>query len=894
MTRVRPLFRCLVALLALTAALPALAQSGAASAEARAAQFVFVIDDSGSMQQTDPNRLAIFAVKSLLAMLDGRDEVSIVRLNGAVEGEAPPPIEPLSRNRSTLERLLDGELASYAGEDTTCRSALRSARRQLDAAYRPNVAQVVLFLTDGECTPDTERPEPAELLQGLRSHQEGLFQLYVVRFQGKRLSPQLPELARVTGGDTIEVGAADATAILHAFAMALSRSQGYAAELLSPQDPEVKAHRGARRVRLLAVTRGEKPQLGFSIRDGQGRAPRAVGQPRDGVHRYGTGQPFRYVALDYRPDIAPMTVQVTGAGNDWKAVALPEYRLFLRTEVFQGACGQGERPVKQVVETGSTVCFQADLKDEGGTTVDGNLTGRELEAELLIRRAGEPASAAKPIPMEPVGQKARFRLERGYLEKGDWLFQPVINLQLAGPDTKLRGPMRYFQVGSIEISTEPASFDFKTLLPGQEVSQSFKLQGNFPRTKAHVELLDRRDVPSCVTFELNGRPEGKPEPLSVGVGNRLTLRVAPYCGPKPFREARKTHRLLLVFEGLAQREVPVTFGLDYDIHVPPEVSLSVDGGDERERLVPILGNHQKDLSLQASVIAGGGWPEDHLRLVLGDRGKVRVGRGEDGGPQVRAEAHPCCTGGSHRAELRLAPASLDGYAPGAEPPAPLILPVRIEVREAGIWACYGYWILRGLAALLLLALLAYGVNIFRNSHFLKPARLAEKLIPLVWTAQGGTVEPKDHKAKVLEMVRQSIPWHKRLTAWTKANPLAVGLPGRVYHESLELLLQPHRDVSRSTALLVPRRAFPDAVSRDPETFTGKLFATTQGGLSFLAVPDKEGRIGRLTLDGGVAYRAASGDPARNGLVRLRGSKLLRRPEDWEPPEDGRPAGWQVG
>jgi Mg-chelatase subunit ChlD len=255
---------------ALLAVLPApvRAQAEAREASTRAAQFVLVIDDSRSMDKTDPNRLAVFAAQALFSMLDDRDEVSIVRLNGPVQGETPPPIEPLATNREAMQRLLGGRIAAYGGNNTTCRSALQATQRLLNQAYRPNVAQVVLFLTDGACTPAaTERPDPAAFLGGLRSHEEDLFQFYLLRFVGLDVSPELGALARQTGGDTIEVGSTDPTAILHAFATALSRSQGYEAALLTPEDPEIAAHRGAKRVRLLAVARGQSPPLGLAVHD---------------------------------------------------------------------------------------------------------------------------------------------------------------------------------------------------------------------------------------------------------------------------------------------------------------------------------------------------------------------------------------------------------------------------------------------------------------------------------------------------------------------------------------------------------------------------------------------------------------------------------------------------
>lgn len=192
-------------------------QTTASSVEARTAQFVLVLDDSGSMDRTDPDRLAVFAVRSLLSLLDDRDEVSIVRLNAPKE-EAPA-IEPLGNNRANLLRRLNlgGELAAYLGENTTCRSALEVAKRLLEEAHRPNVAQVVLFLTDGKCTPADQRPDAAAFLQGLASHGEGLplglregtvSHLAEIQKDGAKVIRQLVHEYRALPQEPIEKGAA--------------------------------------------------------------------------------------------------------------------------------------------------------------------------------------------------------------------------------------------------------------------------------------------------------------------------------------------------------------------------------------------------------------------------------------------------------------------------------------------------------------------------------------------------------------------------------------------------------------------------------------------------------------------------------------------------------------
>src|SRR5690554_2500705 len=205
-------------------------RSELASAQARTAPYIFVVDDSGSMSRAisgqgpaaDPDRLAACAARSTFTLL-------------AVDGEAIVPIAPLGENRKTLEGKLSlkGALAEYAGRSTPCADSLAQVKSALNAAYRPNVAQVVLFMTDGACNRTKFSGEA--FLNGLKSADDELFRFYLLRFDGRAYTRELATLAEQTGGMSIVVNAGDPTGILEPFASALSRSQGYESYLLTPQ-----------------------------------------------------------------------------------------------------------------------------------------------------------------------------------------------------------------------------------------------------------------------------------------------------------------------------------------------------------------------------------------------------------------------------------------------------------------------------------------------------------------------------------------------------------------------------------------------------------------------------------------------------------------------------------
>ena len=70
-------------------------------------QYVFLFDDSGSMNDNDPNRLSLFAVRSLMMMLKD-DEITILRLNDPVnfnDQGSLPEIEPVGTKGTRKKHL---------------------------------------------------------------------------------------------------------------------------------------------------------------------------------------------------------------------------------------------------------------------------------------------------------------------------------------------------------------------------------------------------------------------------------------------------------------------------------------------------------------------------------------------------------------------------------------------------------------------------------------------------------------------------------------------------------------------------------------------------------------------------------------------------------------------
>lgn len=894
----------------LPAELPA--QTVYASAQARTTQYVIVVDDSGSMRvQTregpaaDPERLAIFATRALLSMLDDGDEVTVMRLNGPADGESVTPISALRENRPQLESMLalDGPIAGYPGQRTPCQAALNGLREELNQAYRPHVNQVVLFLTDGEC--NDGNLTAARWLEGVDAHDDELFQFYLLRWAGRQYSQYLVDLTRETGGSVAEVSAGDPTELLGPFASMLSRSQGYEAYRLTPRNRTIPAHRGARRVRLLAVAPDQGEELSIAISaTTRGDEPETMADQRRGLHQYEDGRRYRYSAVDYRPGETPVSVAVSGAGDDWAVVALPEYRLFVDAALHEGLCAaDGEEAL--FAEVGADVCLRMHLVNEHGEAVTGDVAGRGLEGAVTYR--GPDDEAPRGLPASQVDEQAAFRFDRVNLVEGDHLFVPQITLLgRDGEGVTIRGAALNLQVSTRRVNADPARLELGDLHPGTEHFHELTISGNFPSTRGRLTVEGRASVPECVRFALSGVGEGEGQTITAGQTYTVEIHVDPYCGPTsgevPINTAmriqfdRSSHSA-----PIPSLVLPVEGNLLHEITRPAEIMTNLRAGEDKEMALSLGGNHRKDLRFTALIPPEeerSNWPK-HLELEGRDAEGTRVQPAQDGSLEVpimvpqgspeavrvltlKAVSGKCCEGGRYQTEVVLVSAS------GAQ--MPLRIPVIIEVEEAKLWQCWGTTILRGLLVLLGLVLLAYLFNMWRSSHFLDRDRLADRLVPLHWSDFGETRPQTRSATEVRKMVRKSMPFLQRAKAWLQANPLVFGLPGREYNETAELLLSNSRNVHRTRLRLIPERTFIEELRTNPRRGQGRVFVSARGGMTFHAVCAEGERLGGFTIhDPYAGFVAEEFEPS---LIALRGrTELLDQNSEKEPDTM---AGWRIG
>jgi Mg-chelatase subunit ChlD len=765
---------------------PATSQAQPAVASAsRAAQYVLLIDDSGSMRPigrdkgADPDRLAVFATRSVLALLDDSDEVSVVRLNAVADQETPAPIRPLREVRAEIETSLSDSapISQYAGKWTPCNQALDAVRARLNEARRPGVRQVLIYLTDGACE-SAGRPEsvnPEAFLKGLDSASEG-FLFYLLRFKGRAYTQALDKLATRTGGASFELTNA-ATGILGPFARALSQAQGFDAFEVTPQNQQFPAHTAAKRVRLLAVAEGNGSPLTF---DFGATTPALLGETRAGVHQFPGQRAYRYVAVDYRPGDRPVSIAVKNAGPDWKVVAIPEYRLKLATSVRAGPCGSNGSSV-QSVEIGSTACVMVDLVDESGLPVSASTFGSRVDLAVDYQAPG--AASSQALPLNVTGSSIAGTLERAQLNPGDHVFRPRALVHIGtGAPMALAGLAMTLQATSARIASSLDRWDAGALVPGEFKDSEFTLSGNFSRTDGTFRVERSDELPACIRLTMSGTEVGGSVSLVDGQKYRLGIRAQGLCALETTKRSIST-TVRIEAPGLPALEIPVSGTLDVQVELPPSLEVAVKRGEPLRVEVPIRSNHRGEAPLSLERIEKADeLPGDDLQVGfkttadvdtpgtrLASKGDFSLdsGKGSATGPAFWIEANACCAAGRFGTSIEVKlPNESQGYR----------IPVTLVLDSGDWWECHKqqvYW--TAAAFLALLSALALR-NMWRYTLFIRLEPL-DTVFPTVWRMNVDGLKPCEGKIK-----RKPSVTH-RLLHWLVNGGLSTAF-GRKYHETM--------------------------------------------------------------------------------------------------------------
>jgi hypothetical protein len=700
------------AALALVVLAGLLATPAPARAQASYGQYLVVIDDSGSMDHSDPRRLAVLASMALSAALEDGDQVMLVGLNELASGEPPSArfVSPrdLLPERDGPEgvRPLSGERAARLGThrgNTPCRAALEHAREILESVASAGAPQTLLMLTDGACNGGAVMPAD-QWLAGLRAHREGRFRfVLLVRAGPERVDRALEEYGRRTGWQGETRVSFDARSLLRAFADVLSFSRGLRYDGGGRIGLE-RTFAGARSVRVLAIREQGEGVIPLERVGREGKSAPIERGPTWTHPEHGWS--FRATAL--APHAEPFAVRSPASGID--VLVVPIYGR-LRVEALVAPCAP-EPPappwsVEVPVRAGQPACAQARLVGDTGETI---VPGRSFDFGIAIC---EEPSCASPSPMQP-GERGIFHAQLGAApESGrhERTFR-ASGGTLAAPVDATRGfAAMAFGVQRVARVSDPAhaivALDLGELPREVPEDLAMRYAGAFPaaaRGRARCEIEGSEALRACVECEV---PGGEDVPLQDGLELRAVIRGRPFCAlvsegdgePQPVR-------MRVVLEPresgaeMTAHALPISALLRYARAEP--IGIEVAAGEAVERSVRVPGP-RAPTAIEVSVEGLG---EGARVEAIARRADVRAdaeGRIE---LALRASADDCCSAGAREGTLHL-------RAGGSE----LRVPIQLEVLRASFWTCPGKQIAMGLAALLLLALLVWIIH-----GFVTPAR----------------------------------------------------------------------------------------------------------------------------------------------------------------------------
>ncbi|MCO6429287.1 MAG: VWA domain-containing protein [Deltaproteobacteria bacterium] len=112
---------------------------------------VLLLDSSGSMRLTDPNRLRDEGVKLFLQFLKPGDRIAVIEFSAQ-----PKVVRPMSDFNTELIKSVSQQIAKIdnSGVYTDLASAIKSAKQLLEHNSRSDAKQVIVLLSDGKMDPD--------------------------------------------------------------------------------------------------------------------------------------------------------------------------------------------------------------------------------------------------------------------------------------------------------------------------------------------------------------------------------------------------------------------------------------------------------------------------------------------------------------------------------------------------------------------------------------------------------------------------------------------------------------------------------------------------------------------------------------------------------------------
>ena len=606
-------------------------------------QFVFVIDDSGSMAgnhtttSKDPNRVAVLAAKALLSIIPDQDSATVVRLNRKSEEEKGESVESplgLSRLGDSQRQKIDAQLdriASYYGKSTPCQSALQDVQSILNEGYDEKSTQVVFFLTDGKCS-GGEEPQVSAFLDGVDSERADMLRFYFLALDEdadpralNRTWPEFADLSEKTDGNAAIVQADDPRAILEAFAFAIADAKGLASYVRhTNKKNDLPAHTGAVEMRLLALVPGGDDNVQFDLRNDKGVPLSGLPNANQDSYRYeeknsagtGYGKSFKsygYAWLTYTPREHPVQVRVKGEPNRWSVIAIPFYRIRLDInayEVDKGCENLGlpnpTRPPAQIVDHQSRHCVTVTaLKGAENVTQQLVSGGKGVSARIFLKRGVEyPEGTVKqeaPTSLDSFSEHSAFgRAYPAKIDNSMLHYQAYIELKFDDVKRKARRFSRKIRVDVQSMENEwveglvaannweSAGEGPPVLVPGGSLRTSVTLKGNLSDTQAKATLRGLEDYGhtlACVSVKVQNADEGSEAAYQwdeQGKTVPVVLQADRWCGATPTARS-EPYKATIWFEadGAGPEPLDIEFAFENQFSLTPsEETLELEAGDK--------------------------------------------------------------------------------------------------------------------------------------------------------------------------------------------------------------------------------------------------------------------------------------------------------------------------
>jgi hypothetical protein len=694
-------------------------------------QYLIVIDDSGSMDISDPERRVMLASLALVEALGDADQVMIVGLNELASGKTTPKfVSPreLLRERDGAEgkrELSDPRFVAMARHQgaTPCKGALARAKTILESAAGSGTPQTLLMLTDGECTEPVE--SATTWLSGLTSHAEGRFRFVLLSKpdRGKAIDAELVRYAAATGWTGQAQIGFDVRSLLQAFADVLSFSRG----LRFDDGGRVGLSRsfaGAREVRVLAISAsGQAPIHLASTEHGMDR----LIEPLKGGPTFHSTQ-YGWSLRGAKTDAKWLPITVHSDDSDVEVLVIPSYGE-LRVEAVIAPCGEFDgnegRPVEppipwtreRSVRAGQPACTWARLVGDTGNTI------HPQDSFPFTLTLCEDQACTTSTAMQPgdegtfnaqLGVFAKGRHERWFRASGGSLARPVATSR--GFQSMAFGIADVRKVGTDKVLDE---LDLGVMpQPNARARLALEIAGSFPAgAEADVTCELGEGAPDCFAcivlpstialqdpFRLDFEARARPLcPVLHESDGHATVPATLWIRPKPGSDGKPSE--------LPVWQMPITAELRYAVIEPQRVSATA--GEETEFPLTIPAPVEGDgVTLDFAIEPTSALPEGlviepvHARRVLDSQ---NAGTAE---VMLRVRSTDCCEAGDYEVTLVV-----------REGDTSLRIPVTVTIVKPSFWTCPGKQIAMGLAGLAALGFLFWLVR-----GFTSPAKFADAAV----------------------------------------------------------------------------------------------------------------------------------------------------------------------